>query len=468
MPGVPQSPAQGRVGLNIPAAASRDERDLHRSWLPRPARWRHATDRPAVTEPIVSERVSTGLDCGGSLGPRGRPGIAFAIFLVKRWDLSGGLACSGVLMPAESEDFTMGVEEEFQIVHPETRELVPRAGRLLPRGPEAGHAEVTNELFLSQIEVGTPVCRTLGEVRSQIVRLRREVIASAARDGSRIAAAGTHPFSHWGDQRLTPKARYFGIADEYQQLAREQIIFGCHVHVGMKDRDAAIRVMNRSRRWLFALLALSGNSPFWLGDDTGYASYRSELFLRFPTVGTPHFLSSRAEYDRVVEDLVAVGMVEDASKIYWDVRPSMHFDTLEFRVADVCTTVDEAVMIAGLCRALARECHARDMAGEPEEDLRPELLKAARWRAARFGLDGDLIDLAGRTTAPAAEMIHALLSFVRPSLEATSDWDEVSSLVDATIARGNGARRQREAFQKAGRMEDVIDQIVAETALGTS
>ena len=291
------------------------------------------------------------------------------------------------------EDFTIGVEEEYQILHPETRELRQRAGRILPEAQRRVGDEVTNELYLSQIEIGTPVCRTLADVRAELVRLRRAVIAAAGRDGSRIAAAGTHPFSHWGDQALTPKPRYFGIAEDFQQLAREQIIFGCHVHVGLADREAAIGVMNRVRPWLAPLLALSASSPFWLGLDTGFASYRSELFARFPMTGTPYSFASRAEYDDLIGVLAAVEVIDDSSKIYWDVRPSSHVETLEFRVADVCPTIDEAVMIAGLCRALARTCYEQYSRGEPVVSIRPELLRAAKFRASRFGLEGELIDV---------------------------------------------------------------------------
>jgi glutamate---cysteine ligase / carboxylate-amine ligase len=364
------------------------------------------------------------------------------------------------------EDFTVGVEEEYQIIHPETRELVPRAGRIVPQAQRAVGDEVTNELFLSQIEVGTPVCQSLADVRAELARLRKEVIAAAERKGSRIAAAGTHPFSRWEDQTITPKARYWGIAEDYQQLAREQIIFGCHVHVGISDRDAAIRVMNRTHPWLATLLALAGNSPFWMGVETGYSSYRSELFQRFPTAGTPYVLGSRAEYDDLVSSLVATGMIEDASKIYWDVRPSSHFETIEFRIADVCTTLDEAVLMAALCRALARECHARDSEDEPVAPARPELLRAAKWYASRYGLDGELIDPRARRAVPAREQVHNLLNFLRPSLENAGEWDEVDALVDQTLARGTGARRQREAFARSGRLEDVVDQIIAETAQG--
>ena len=369
-------------------------------------------------------------------------------------------------MSQATGSFTIGVEEEYQIVHPESRQLRQRAGRVLHRAKEVIGDEVTNELFLSQIEIGTPVCRTLGDVRAELIRLRKAVIEAAIGQGCRIGAAGTHPFSKWQDQALTPKDRYDTILREFQQLTREQIIFGCHVHVGIADRDEAIRVMNRVRPWLAPILALSANSPYWLGMDTGYSSYRTELFGRFPMAGLPMPMASRAEFDEVVEGLVRTDCIEDASKIYWDVRPSAHFDTLEFRIADVCQSVDEAVAIAGLCRALAGACHEAPGLDAPEHQVRPELLRASKWRAARFGLEGELIDLWGRKTVPAGRMVEALLLFLRPTLESLGEWDEVSALVREIVERGNGATRQRRAFQVAGRFEDVVDLILEETSRG--
>jgi carboxylate-amine ligase len=368
---------------------------------------------------------------------------------------------------AETDDFTIGVEEEYQIIHPETRSLRQHAGRILPEASARVGDAVTNELFLSQIEIGTPVCRTLADVRAHLVRLRHALIAAAVRTGDRIAAAGTHPFSHWEEQDLTPQARYFGIADDFQQLAREQIVFGCHVHVGIRDRDAAIAVMNRARPWLPVILALSGNSPFWLGIDTGFSSYRTELFGRFPMTGVPHEFASRAEFDELVASLVASGVIDDASKIYWDIRPSSHVETIEFRVADVCMAIDEAVLIAGLCRALARTCDEEHRRGVPAEPVRPELLRAAKFFASRDGLKGKLIDVRARRAVPAVEAIDSLLDYLRPTLEVSGEWDEVSGLTRETIARGNGADRQRAAFARAGRFEDVVDLILEETSLGT-
>ncbi len=370
-------------------------------------------------------------------------------------------------MSSQRDEFTIGVEEEYQIIHPETRELRSRAQSILTEAREAVGDLVTPELYLSQIEIGTPVCRTLTGVRNELQHLRREVIAAAERGGSRIAAGGTHPYSHWGEQKLTPKDRYLEIATDYQQLAREQLIFGCHVHVGISNREIAIQVMNRSRPWLAPMLALACNSPFWLGLDTGYASFRTEIWRRWPLSGTPQVFTSRSEYDRLVGDLTTMGSISDATKIYWDVRPSARYETLEFRVADVCLTVDEAVMIAGLSRALARTCALEAGRQVEIKHVRPEILRAAKWRAARFGLDDELIDTQEGLAVPARALIEKLLAHLRPALEEHDEWDEVSSLVREVLERGTGATRQREAYARSGNLEGVVDFIVAETAKGT-
>ncbi len=370
-------------------------------------------------------------------------------------------------MPESAENFTIGVEEEYQIVDRESRQLRQKAGSVLRSAQGMVGDEVSNELFQSQIEIGTPVCHTLAEVRTELTRLRTALVEAARRSGCGIAAAGTHPFSRWEDQAITPKDRYRGIADEYQQLAREQIIFGCHVHVGIADAEAAIQVMNRVRPWLSPLIALGANSPFWQGVDTGYASYRTELFQRFPTVNIPHVFQSRAEYDGLVADLVATGLIQDASKIYWDVRPSSHFATLEFRVSDVCQTIDEAVMHAGLVRSLVRVCLAQVQDGEPIAHERPELLQAAKWSAARFGLEGDLIEVTDRRSIPATNLMDTLLAFLRADLEACGEWEEISGLMQRIRRLGSGAARQRAVFQRTGRWQAVVDEVLAQTENGT-
>ena len=368
---------------------------------------------------------------------------------------------------AATEDFTIGVEEEYQIVGADSRELRPRAERIMRGARDEAGDDVTNELYLSQIEIGTPVCRTLADVRGELTRLRHAVCEAARRTNSRICAAATHPFSHWEDQQVTPKARYVAISQDYQQLAREQIICGCHVHVGIDDSEMMIQTMNRARAFLAPLLALSANSPYWLGTDTGYASYRTEIWSRFPMSGAPQIFRDHREYERLVGTLVAAEAITDGSKIYWDLRPSSRFSTLEFRVTDVCLTIDEAVMIAGLVQALARTCYAeaaRD--AEAPEYARPELLRAAQWRAARYGLDADLIDVPALRSRPAPEVIASFLAYLRPALEEHAAWDEVTTLVSETLARGNGASRQRAAYVARDSHEGVVDFVIDETRRG--
>ncbi|MBV9850678.1 MAG: carboxylate-amine ligase [Armatimonadetes bacterium] len=365
-----------------------------------------------------------------------------------------------------TEEFTLGVEEEYQIIDPVTRQLRPREASLLPDAERALGERVTTEFHQSQIEIATPVCRTLADVREQLKRSRRAIIEAAARDGDWIAAAGTHPFSRSTAQPITDKPRYRDMAQDYQALAHELVIFGCHVHVSLDDPEAAVGVLNRARHWLTPLLALSANSPFWGGDDTGYASYRTELWIRWPMAGPPLPFESRAEWEATVRALIDSGSISDATKIYWDIRLPEKVPTVEFRVADVCASLDDAVLLAGLARGLVRTCLEQTRRDPPFTPARPELVRAAHWRAARYGLEGELIDVAAARSVPAPDLVRALLHFIRPALEAGGDWDEVSALTEQTLRRGNGAMRQREVFARQGRLADVVDWLVRETAAG--
>ncbi len=371
-------------------------------------------------------------------------------------------------MPPGAEEYTIGVEEEYQIVDPETRELLSRGGRVVELARRSvGEEEVAAELLESQVETVTPVCHTLADVRAEVLRLRRGVIEAAEAEGNRIVAASTHPFSHWREQVVTPKERYRVLVETYQQLAREQLVFGFHVHVGLGDREAAVRVLSRLRAWLAPMLALSANSPYWLGADSGYASYRTQVWSRFPVSGPPGPFKSRHEHDELVRALVETGTVEDATKVYWDARLPEKVETVEVRVMDVCSRVDEVVMMAGLSRALVHACHERSEREAPYPKPRPELLRAAHWRASRHGLDEDLIDVEAGRAVPAREMIEKMLLFARPALEEAGDWEEVSELVYETLKHGNGATRQRRIFGRTGRLEDVVDMLIEETARGT-
>jgi carboxylate-amine ligase len=373
-----------------------------------------------------------------------------------------------LLVPAKTEEYTLGVEEEYQIIDPETRALCPGADSVLRRARRAlGEERVVPELRASQLEALTPVLRTLPEVRAELLRLRRGVIQAAEEEGVRIAAASTHPFSHWREQPITAGERYRKILERERRMAEEQVVFGFHVHVGLSDRETAVQVMNRARAWLAPLLALSANSPFWLGEDTGYASYRTQIWGWLPTAGPPGYFSSLAEHDALVKAIVATGGAMEANQIYWDMRLPQAFDTVEIRVCDVCISIDEAVMLAGFSRALIRTCHEGVEGERPYPEERPEILRAAHWIASRYGLDAELVDVEAGHRAPAREVIEKLLSFTRPALEEHGDWEEASTLARETLKRGNGAVRQRRAYERAGRLEDVVDVLIEGTAQGT-
>jgi glutamate---cysteine ligase / carboxylate-amine ligase len=360
-------------------------------------------------------------------------------------------------------DFTLGVEEEFCIVDARTGVLRPRAEEVVPLARERLGAQVESELNRAQVETGTTVCRTLAEVRADLERLRRLLREAAAEAGCSVISAGTHPTAVAAtDSGVNPsKERYRRLEREFQAVAREQLVNGCHVHVGIADADLAVEVLDRVRPWLPTVVALAANSPFWAGTDSGYASYRTEVWARWPLTGTPERLGSRAEYDQLVADLRSVDALPDASFLYWDVRPSARYDTLEFRAADASLDVDGAVMVAGLCRALARTAAAEATSGTPGPRLRSELYGAARWRAARYGVEGALVDLAECTTAPAPDVVQRLLAHLRPALDEEGDWDEVSALVDGAVQGGNGAVRQRAAFARRGDLDDVLRLLLA-------
>jgi len=371
-------------------------------------------------------------------------------------------------MTSFQETFTIGVEEEYQIIDPSSRQLSPSALSLLSRAKQNLGQQVQPELRLSQVEVATPVCQTLADVRNHVQRLRREVIDAARQEGKQIASVSTHPFSHWQEQPVTPKERYLDLASDYQQLTREHTICGCHVHVSLHDRNLAVQVMNRARIWLAPLLALTASSPFWLGEDTGYASFRTEIWSRWPMSGPPPLFNSLEEHTQLAQALIAIGAIEDTTKIYWDLRLSERFETIEMRVTDACLTVDEVVMVAGLIRAIIRTCYEQAIRQDAFTQVRPEVLRVAHWRAARYGLSEKLVNVKALCLIPAQELIEVLLDEVKDALLVAGEWEEVSSLVHHIVQNGNGATRQREVYRRTGHLEEVVDFLVRETAKGTS
>lgn len=366
-------------------------------------------------------------------------------------------------MSQQATMFTIGVEEEFQVINPQTRELSADVERIFPRAQQLIGSAVQHEIVLSQIEIATPICHTLTDVHRELVRLRNGLVLAAEDAGSQIAASGTHPFSPWQDQLITPKKRYQSLVDAYRQLIREQVIFGYHVHIGMPDREAAVYILSCARLWLAPLIALTANSPFWENNDTGYASYRANKWGTVPLSGPPPYFHSREEYDRAVALLIKTKSIDDAARLYWDIRLSGHFPTLEMRVMDVCLTVDEVVTVTGLVRALVRQCYERFLQRAAVPRTPTEILRVANWRAARYGLEGELLEATTGCLLPARELIYKMLDFVRPALEVEGDWQRVSSGVARLLQIGNGAMRQRRVYQRTGNIRDVVDYVVAQT-----
>lgn len=361
--------------------------------------------------------------------------------------------------------FTIGVEEEYQIVDAQTKELTGRSQSLIQNNEAAPtDQEIVHELFRCEVEIATDVCETLSDVRQALTKARRAVIDAAQETGSAIAAAGTHPFSRWESQQITPKDRYYALNADLGRMIRELIILGCHVHVGVEDREIAVGIMNRSRTWLPTLLALTANSPFWEGEDTGYDSYRMALWSRLPTAGPPPFFADYADYQSFIQQLIDTGITDDPTKVYWDIRLSERFPTIEFRMSDVCASIDEAVMLAGIVRALARTCYQDILAGKAAVPVKGEMLKAAMWQASRYGLSGELIDFTKMQPVPAKTSVETLLAYIQPALSDHGDESVVTSEVTRILSEGNSAQRQRKTYEETDSLEAVVSEIAQRSA----
>jgi carboxylate-amine ligase len=351
----------------------------------------------------------------------------------------------------------IGVEEEFLLIDAETRAPTPRIGDVLPGAVALAGDRAQEELHQAQIEHATAPCRSLADLRRELLDLRGMFVRAAASHGALVVASGTYPGQMGTDgQLITRGDRYGELADANAMVAREQLICGCHIHVSVSSPDRAIGIMNHIRAWLPYLLALSANSPFWEGDDTGFASYRTEVWARWPTSGSPHPFESLEEYRAVVQQLVSAGIIIDAKMAYWDVRPSESFPTLEIRVNDVMAEVDDVVAVAGLARALVVMCEREGVAAPR---YRWELLRGASWLAARSGLSGSLLSPLDGTTKPAGLAVEDLLRYVTPALDESGELEEIRALTMALVHRGNGAARQRAAWARRGRIDDVIESV---------
>jgi carboxylate-amine ligase len=361
-----------------------------------------------------------------------------------------------------SHRFTIGVEEEFQIVDPATWALRSHVSELLATGSASLGDQIKREMHQSIVEVGTPICADVLQLEHEMLRMRSELCAAADRAGLAVAAAGTHPFSNWIDQVISPGERYQHIVEELQQLARSLLIFGMHVHVAMPDHNTAIDLMNAARYFLPHLLALSTSSPFWMGRDTGLKSYRTTIFRRFPRTGIPDHFGSWGEYETYVNLLVELHCMDDAKKIWWDIRPHPNFGTLEFRICDVPTRVEETLALAALAQAIIVKLHRLYSRNMGFRLYRRALIDENKWRAARWGIDGMLIDFGKKVEVPMRALAVELLEFVDDVVDELGSRRHVE-YVHTILRDGTSADRQLAVYRQTGDLQSVVRHVVRET-----
>ncbi len=361
------------------------------------------------------------------------------------------------------DQFTLGIEEEFQIVDPNTRELRSHVSEILDEGRLLLGEKIKPEMIQSMIEVGTGVCANIQEAREDITRLRCIISTLAKKKNMAIVAASTHPFSKWSEQEIYDGDRYKLLVDELQMVARSLLIFGVHVHVGVPDLERRIHIMNAARYFLPHILAMTTSSPFWLGHNTGLKSYRSEVFKKFPRTEIPDHFESYAQYQQYVDLLIKMNCIQDGSKIWWDVRPHYKFPTIEFRVCDIPTRVDDTIAVAALFQAIVAKLHRLIDGNLGFRIYKRRLILENKWRAIRYGLDGKLLDLGKQKEVPVKDLIRELLDFVDDVVDPLGSRKEIEH-IHTILDRGTSADDQLRVFHESGGdFRPVVDMLMKNT-----
>ncbi|NYF80538.1 carboxylate-amine ligase [Granulicella arctica] len=359
--------------------------------------------------------------------------------------------------------FSLGIEEEYQTVDPETRDLRSHiATEMLAKGKLRLEERVKAEMHQSVIEVGTRVCKNIQEAQEDLFDLRRNMIRLAEEHGLVLVAGATHPFADWRVQEIYPDPRYAQVVEDLQLVARANLIFGLHVHVGIEDREAAIRIMNSLRYFLPHILALSTNSPFWLGMETGYKSYRAKVFENFPRTNLPDSFASYSEFESYVNLLIKTGSIDNAKKIWWDIRPHPFFSTVEVRICDIPMRAKESIAIAALIQATAAKLYKLHERNIDFRQYSRALLMENKFRAVRYGLDGKLIDFGKQQEVPARELILEYLGFVDEVLDELGSREEIG-YIHTMLEQGSGADRQLRVFRETKDLKSVVDFMASET-----
>jgi len=361
--------------------------------------------------------------------------------------------------------FTLGIEEEFQTIDPVTRNLRSHMSKLVEDGKITLKERVKAEMHQAVVEVGTNICHNIQEAREEVTYLRRMILDLAEKQDLHVAAAGTHPFADWVDQLITDDPRYDQIIDEMRDVARGNLIFGLHVHVGIESRNEGIQIMNAVRYFLPHIYALSTNSPFWCGRNTGFKSYRSKVFDKFPRTGIPDFFSSAAEYDEYLALLIKTNCIDNGKKIWWDIRLHPFFNTIEFRMCDVPMRTDETICLAAIMQALVAKIHKLHSQNLSFRPYRRMLINENKWRAARYGISSKLIDFGKQEEVEYKILIHELLEFIDDVIDELGSRKEIE-YIHQILEMGTGADRQLAVFEETGSLNAVVDYIVSETKIG--
>jgi carboxylate-amine ligase len=361
---------------------------------------------------------------------------------------------------------TIGIEEEYQTIDPQTRDLRSHiASEILPKAKMAIHEAVKPEMHQSAIEVGTRVCKNIKEARENILDLRREMITLASEHGMWLAAGSTHPFSDWKSQEIYPDERYARVVEDMQLIARANLVFGLHVHIGIEDRNTAIHIMNSMRYFLPHILALSTNSPFWMGMNTGFKSYRCKVFERFPRTGIPDTFSNWSDYENFVALLVRTKCIDNGKKIWWDIRPHPFFNTLEVRVCDIPMRLDETVAIAALIQATVAMLYNLHASNKSYRIYSRALISENKFRASRYGLDGKLIDFGKEEEIPLRELMVEYLNLIDEVVDELGSREEIN-YIHEMLKMGTGADRQLKVWEETKDLAKVVDYMVEETRVG--
>lgn len=363
------------------------------------------------------------------------------------------------------EKFTLGVEEEYMVIDPQTRELTSHDQKIVELASLIINDSVKAEMHQAVVEVGTGICNDVDQAYKEIKDLRRVVSEVASSLGLKIGAAGTHPFSHWSKQLITPNPRYDEIVQEMQEAARSNLIFGLHVHVGIKDKNMAIHIQNTVRYFLPHIYALSCNSPFWEGRNTGFKSFRTKVFDKFPRTGIPDQFSGWDDFKNYVNLLIKTNCIDNAKKIWWDVRVHPFFDTIEFRICDVPMRVEETIAITAVFQALVVKLYKLRLQNMSFIMYTRALINENKWRASRYGLDGRLIDFGKQVEVDTRVLILELLDFIDDVVDDLGSRNHIN-YIRTILEHGTGADRQLAVFNATGNMEKVVDYITDETVRG--